>query len=171
MADLTPQDRLQPALLDRLSDDEPQNKLESRDRRVISMRKLRECVLRDLSWLLNTGNLEQVEDLDDFPDVKASVLNFGVRDLSGTTHSSADLGDLERRIRQAILDFEPRILRKTVKVRAVGAADPVHGNAIAFEIEGELWGQPMPVRLYLKSELDLEDGTIQVSDRVEGGPA
>lgn len=171
MADLTTQDRLQPALLDRLSDDEPQNKLESRDRRVISMRKLRECVLRDLSWLLNTGNLAQTENLDDFPNVPATVLNYGVRDLAGTTLSSADPRDLERRIRQAIHDFEPRILRKTLKVRMVNPEDPVHHNSIAFEIEGELWGQPMPTRLYLKSEIDLEDGTIQVIDRTEAGPA
>jgi type VI secretion system protein ImpF len=171
MADLTTQDRLQPALLDRLSDDEPQNKLESRDRRVISMRKLRECVLRDLSWLLNTGNLAQSENLDDFPNVLPTVLNYGVRDLAGTTLSSADPRDLERRIRQAINDFEPRILRKTLKVRMVNPEDPVHHNSIAFEIEGELWGQPMPTRLYLKSEVDLEDGTIQVIDRTEAGPA
>jgi type VI secretion system protein ImpF len=171
MADLTSQDRLQPALLDRLMDDEPQSRVESRDRRVISMRKLRECVLRDLSWLLNTGNLAQVEELDDFPHAVNSVLNYGVRDLAGLTVSSADPRDLEKRIRQAILDFEPRILRRTLKVRAVTPEDALHHNAIAFEIEGELWGQPMPVRLYLKSEVDLEDGTIQVIDRTEAGPA
>jgi type VI secretion system protein ImpF len=171
MADLTPTDRLQPALLDRLTDDEPQQKVESREKRVISMRRLRECVLRDLAWLLNTGNLAQTEDLAGFDEAAKSVLNYGVRDLSGTLASSTDLADLERAIKQAILDFEPRILRKTVRVRAVGAVDSATHNAIAFEIEGELWGQPMPTRLYLRSELDLEDGTIRVSDRVEGGSA
>ena len=50
MAELTTQDKLQPALLDRLTDDEPDAKVEARDKRVISMRRLRECVLRDLSW-------------------------------------------------------------------------------------------------------------------------
>ncbi len=171
MADLTPADRLQPALLDRLTDDEPSQRVESREKRVISMRRLRECVLRDLSWLLNTGNLAQTEDLKDFDQVRASVLNYGVRDLSGTLASSTDLPEVERAIRQAIQDFEPRVLRKTVKVRAIGAVDSLTHNAIAFEIEGELWGQPMPTRLYLRSELDLEDGTIRVTDRVEGGPA
>ena len=79
--------------------------------------------------------------------------------------------EVERAIRQAIQDFEPRILRRSVKVRTIGAVDTVTHNAIAFEIEGELWGQPMPTRLYLRSELDLEDGSLRVTDRVEGGPA
>ena len=58
MADLTPQERLQPSLLDRLTDSAPDTKRESRDRRVLSMRRLRSAVLRDLAWLLNTGHLE-----------------------------------------------------------------------------------------------------------------
>lgn len=171
MADLTSQDRLQPALLDRLTDEEPGQKLESRDRRVVSLRRLREGVLRDLAWLLNTGSLSQTEDLSAYPFVPASVLNFGIRDLAGTSLSGVDPTELERRLRQAILDFEPRILRRTLKVRAVTTSDPEHRNSIAFEIEGELWAQPVPLRLYLKSELDLEDGSITVTDRSEGGSA
>ncbi len=171
MAEIVPTDRLQPALLDRLTDDEPQSRVEGREKRVISTRRLRECVLRDLAWLLNTGNLAQVEELGDFEEAAKSVINYGVRDLTGTLASSTDLADLERAIKLATLQFEPRILAKGVKVRAVGAVDTATHNAIAFEIEGELWGQPMPTRLYLRSELDLEDGTIRVSDRVEGGSA
>ncbi|MHC4750853.1 MAG: type VI secretion system baseplate subunit TssE, partial [Planctomycetota bacterium] len=36
MAELTPMDRLQPCLLDRLTDDEPDVQKESRDQRVVS---------------------------------------------------------------------------------------------------------------------------------------
>ena len=54
MAELAPRERLQPSLLDRLSDDEPDNAVEPRERRVLSLRTLREGVLRDLAWLLNT---------------------------------------------------------------------------------------------------------------------
>ncbi len=171
MAELTTQDKLQPALLDRLTDDESDQKVEARDKRVISMRRLRECVLRDLSWLLNTSPLSQTEDLTDYPFAKQSVLDYGIADLAGITLSGLDPGELERRIKQCILDFEPRILRRTVKVRAVLTSDSEHRNAIAFEIEGELWGQPVPTRLYLKTEVDLEDGRMSVQDRTEAGPA
>ena len=55
MAELTTQERLQPSLLDRLTDDEPGSRSEGRDKRVMSMRQLRAAVLRDLEWLLNCG--------------------------------------------------------------------------------------------------------------------
>lgn len=165
-----PQDRLQPALLDRLTDLQPESKVESRDQRVVSMRRLRECVLRDLGWLLNTTPLGQSEDLSEFPEIETSVLNYGIHDLAGVMLSSVDPGELERRIREAIGRYEPRILRRSVKVHAVMPDDPQHRNALAFEIEGDLWGQPLPTRLYLKSEVDLEDGSMTVAERTEPGP-
>jgi type VI secretion system protein ImpF len=49
--------------------------------------------------------------------------------------------------------------------------DPQHRNALAFEIEGDLWGQPLPTRLYLKSEIDLEDGRMTVAENTDTGRA
>jgi type VI secretion system protein ImpF len=83
MAELTPKERLQPSLLDRLTDNEPDKQQEAREKRVLSMRKLRESVQRDLAWLLNSGNLETVQDLDDYPLVSHSVINYGLPDLAG----------------------------------------------------------------------------------------
>jgi type VI secretion system protein ImpF len=171
MAELTPQDRLQPALLDRLTDEEPETRVESREKRVISVRRLRECVLRDLRWLLNTTPLSQIEDLEDLPRVRDSVLDYGLTDLAGHTLSGVDPTDLERMILDAIRRFEPRVLPRTLRVRAVVPEDPQHRNALAFEIEGELWGQPMPTSLYLKSEIDLEDGRLTVVEGPGTGPA
>lgn len=170
MAERTTQDKLQPALLDRLTDEEPDSRVEARDKRVVSVRKLRESVLRDLVWLLNTTPLSQIEDLSDFPAAKGSVLDYGIRDLAGRTLSGLVPADFERAIRDVIVAFEPRILKKTLRVHAVVPDDPEHRNALSFEIEGELWGQPMPTRLYLKSEIDLESGSISVTDRTEAGP-
>ena len=50
---------------------------------MISMRRLRECVQRDLSWLLNTGNLAVVQDLSRYPLVARSVPRDGLA-YSGT---------------------------------------------------------------------------------------
>jgi type VI secretion system protein ImpF len=164
VAELTPQELLQPSLLDRLTDDEPEKGQESRDQRVLSLRRLRESVRRDLAWLLNTGNLSSVEDLSDFPLAEHSVLNYGIRDLAGTTLVGADPGTLERMIRQAIWDFEPRILRHTVQVRTLAAEEFAGHNALTFLIEGELWAQPMPLHLYLKTEIDLESAAVRVTE-------
>jgi type VI secretion system protein ImpF len=33
---------------------------------------------------------------------------------------------------------------------------------MAFDIEGELWAQPMPLQMYLRTEVDLELGDVRV---------
>jgi type VI secretion system protein ImpF len=163
MAELTPSERLQPSLLDRLTDDEPSQTQEARSRRVLSLARLREGVLRDVSWLLNSSNLPE-EDLEArYPHVARSVVNFGLPDLAGLTASGIDVAELEQIVRQALWDFEPRIMRHTLKVRARADGDMGH-NALVFEIEGELWAQPIPMELLLKTEIDLETGDIAVTE-------
>lgn len=171
MAELTQQERLQPALLDRLTDDAPEKRQESRDQRVLSMRKLRESVLRDLAWLLNAGRLGDLQDLSDYPLAARSVLNYGIPDMTGLTASGVDIAVIERAVRQAIWDFEPRILRRTVRVRARVDPERMSHNALTFDIEGELWAQPVPLRIFLKTELDLELGEVVVAEQSGYGVA
>ncbi|MBP1202782.1 type VI secretion system protein ImpF [Duganella sp. 1411] len=163
MAELAPRERLQPSLLDRLSDDEPGSAVESRERRVLSLRTLREGVLRDLAWLLNSTNLLSVLDAAKLPHVANSVVNYGVPDISGIPVAGLNLGQLERGIRQAIWDFEPRLIRSSVSVRALAAAH-VGYNKMIFEIEADLWAQPYPERLYLKTELDLDRASVVLTE-------
>ena len=47
MAELIPKERLQPALLDRLIDTEPDKKQEPRESRLITKKRLHEAVMRD----------------------------------------------------------------------------------------------------------------------------
>jgi type VI secretion system protein ImpF len=162
---LLPQDRLQPALLDRLTDEEPDKTQEPLEARVVSKSRLRQSVLRDLAWLFNATRLEAVADLTTMPAVRRSVVNFGLPALSGRTASSLDVTDLARAVREAILTFEPRILPATLQVRTLldaGALD--HHNVIGVEIRGELWAQPVPLEFLVRTEFDLETGNVQVSD-------
>ena len=161
MAELAPRERLQPSLLDRLTDHEPELNVEARERRVLSVRTLREGVLRDLAWLLNTTNLLSVSDTVRLPHLANSVINYGMPDMSGVSLAGMNTGDLERAIRQAIWDFEPRLIRSSVSVRAVPAESI---TKIMFEIEADMWAQPYPERLYLKTELDLDIAHISVTD-------
>jgi len=158
------QDQLQPALLDRLTDDEPGKKLEPRLERVISKRRLREAVLRDLAWLFNTTRLDPNMDAVALPHARRSVINSGLPALSGQTASSIEVPDLERAIRQAILDFEPRILPGSLRVRALETAGLDHHNVIGVEISGQLWAQPLPLELLVRTEIDLETGQVEVAD-------
>jgi len=164
MAELTNQDRLQPSLLDRLIDNEPDQSQESRTQQVLSVRQLRTSVIRDLVWLLNTGNLEEIISLDDLKQVKSSVLNYGMRGLTGYTASTLNTHEIERQLRQAILAFEPRILRNSLKVSIAINEEDMNQNTVQFEIEGDLWAQPLPLRLFMKTEIDLETGGVNISE-------
>ncbi len=54
MAEPLPTERLQPALLDRLTDNEPESRVEAREARVLTKSQLRAAVLRDLASLMNS---------------------------------------------------------------------------------------------------------------------
>ena len=169
MAELTQKERLQPSLLDRLTDEDREHNQESRDKRVLSPARLRECVRRDLSWLLNTTHLAALENLEAHPDVQRSVLNYGMPDLAGRTASSVDARALERLLVKVIADFEPRLLKSSVKVKIIADPDKMNHNAMCFSIEAELWAQPLPLRLFLRTDIDLETGTVNVTDQGQGG--
>ena len=165
MAELTPKERLQPSLLDRLTDDEPDRATESRELRVLSPARLRECVRRDLTWLFNTTHMQSLQDLSEMPLVARSVMNYGIPELAGRTASSLDTVELEQMIRQAILNFEPRLDRNSVRVRPVVDQRQMNHNALSFDVEAELWAQPLPLRLFLRTAVDLETGSVEVADQ------
>ena len=157
-------DRLQPALLDRLTDDAPGASEEPLERRVMSKSQLRNAVLRDLAWLFNAT--QPLAASPDMPQLVAeSVLNYGLPPLSGQLVSRVDVSLLERTIRQSILRFEPRLLPDSLKVVALEASNVLDThNMIEFEIRGHLWAQPIPLEVLLRTKLDLEAGQVEVRD-------
>ena len=163
MAGLTPKEKLQPSLLDRLTDLRPDVRTNTAGVRVLSVDELREGVRRDLGALFNATALETVVDLSDYPNVQRSTLNFGMPDLSGKTASGVDLEELERSLGRAIHDFEPRLLEDTVKVE-IDASDGRSHNLMIATIEAELWSQPLPQKLLLRTELDLENGEVKLEE-------
>jgi type VI secretion system protein ImpF len=166
MAELTPQERLQPALLDRLTDDDVMNRQpEPRESRVISKSRLRQAVLRDLAWLFNATRYSGADDLQGLPHVESSVINFGLPALSGETASSLDITQLEDHIRQAILSYEPRILPPTLEVQAIVSENQMdQHNVVSIEIRGNLWAHPVPIEFLLRTDVDLETGEVHIRD-------
>jgi type VI secretion system protein ImpF len=168
MADLNPRDRLQPFLLDRLTDDTPGALKESREKGVMSPAQLRTALLRDMAWLLNTPAPTAEDGLGDFPNVLASVVNYGVPDLTGLTASGIGATALERDILKAIQTFEPRLDKKSISVRMLTEDDGAAPNTLALEIRGQVIANPLPEGLYLKTSVDLETGQFDVKDRPNG---
>jgi type VI secretion system protein ImpF len=166
---IEPRDRLQPALLDRLTDNAPTATTEADERRVMSKAALRQAVIRDLGWLFNATQPLRAREAAAHPHAATSVLNFGLPALAGELASKVDVAQLERTIRKAIVDFEPRIVGDTVTVRAIEADDVLAThNVIEFEIRGLLWAQPVPLELLLRTQLDLEGGKVEVRDLTPG---
>jgi type VI secretion system protein ImpF len=131
---------------------------------VGSLREIRACVKRDLDWLLNASQYVPQEELNDYPQVAASVLNYGMPDFAGKTVSGLDPQQIEHLLKRVILDFEPRIISRTLSVRVMPDRTLFDHNALVFEIEGELWAEPQPLHLHLRTEFELEDGNVAVYD-------
>ncbi len=164
MAELTPSEKLQPCLLDRLTDDEPAKKQESRNQRVMSIQRYRQAVMRDLSWLLNTQTNAEKSGLDDFDQFASSVLNFGIRNVAGMMASSLNAEDMRYQLIEALRRFEPRIMPGTISVVMMVEPDEMsHRRSLCFEIRGDLWTQPIPESLFIKTELDLETGKCRLN--------
>jgi len=167
---MNPRDRLQPALLDRLTDSAPQSRVESDEHRVMNKARIREAVLRDLSWLLNAVQPLSAQ-AERYPQAADSVLNFGLPPMSGLLASRIDIGVLERALKQAIVRFEPRIMAETLQVKALDAASVLDThNVIEFEISGFVWAQPVPLELLLRTQLDLEAGQVELRDATGQAP-
>lgn len=174
MAGLTAQERLQPSLLDRLTDNDPVNGRESLDARVLSKQQLRAAVLRDLSWLFNTTCQEPPHRSRDAagrqmwqaaPEARKSVLNYGLPPLSGETMIVMDFPWLEQQIREAIMRFEPRIDPDTLNVKVTDERmTGKQPSMLKLVIRGLMWNQPVPLELLLSAEVDVDTGQAAVRD-------
>ena len=166
MAELIPFERLQPCLLDRLTDDEPSRPEESRSQRVISHQRYRRGVLRDLEWLLNSNAYLRVAGLEpfqlqDYPCACRSVINYGARQLCGLT--APDLDRFQEELAEVLKVFEPRITPRSLQIHS-----SQDRHLVMFEIKGEMWANPLPEHLHVKTSVDLETGQCLLGDAPYG---
>jgi type VI secretion system protein ImpF len=163
---LTPLDKLQPCLLDRLTDDEPGKREESRHQRIISLQRYKAGVLRDLEWLFNAIGHFPDEPAGDvtfayYEEAYRSVINFGIRQLYGRL--APDIEEIEKQLSDALVVFEPRINRRSLRVKVT-----IERNVLSIELTGELWVNPLPEKLFIKTELDLESSQCSVREAGNG---
>lgn len=162
MPELSLQERLQPSLLDRLADDNPEEKTEPPSNRFLSVQQLRRFVQRDIGWLFNAADLQSI--VEGYTEVERSVLNFGIPDLAGFTVSSLDVGALENAIRTALERYEPRLIRQSIRLRAEVDQDSMSHNTLILHIACELWATPAPIEMVLRTALDFESGKVSVTE-------
>lgn len=123
---------------------------------------LRATIRRDLAWLLNTTNLESLIDLEAYPQVQSSVLNYGLSDLAGKTLHRRAILARAREIRKAIRLYEPRIAATSLAVNPV--EDETQPHALTFLIEGDITAaaQAMPVKF--RTEVEAETTAVNVRE-------
>ena len=165
-------DRLRPSLLDLLRDDRPDVQRIEEGGFALRESELRERVREHLRQILSATGLYGREDLDEVVDgreeILTSVLNYGIRDFTG--HSGSSLAhnnefDVEQMLTDAIKRFEPRLLPQTVEVR-VKEPEPGVERGLTVEVSADLWSDPIPQHVFLRTTIDLETGDVSMP--VEG---
>jgi type VI secretion system protein ImpF len=167
MAEPASKKRIRPSLLDRLTDLHPERRRETTDDVSVNEAQLREQVRRELSWLFNTTQLAAGMDLEPYPQVQRSILNYGIMDLTGQTLSSIEPEQLEKSVRAALLSYEPRLLSDSLEISAKLGKNPFGAAALVVEIHADLHSEPLPLALHVRTEIDVETGRVTVGDAKE----
>lgn len=128
-------------------------------RAAISETSLRREVSRDLEVLMNTIALGSSLNLEAYPDVARSVLNFGLPDV---THRSIDehrTGEITQEIAHALAVYEPRLSAATLRVRRDESLDAM-GLKVRFVVQADLICDPVDVPVEFVADVEIDTGKI-----------
>ncbi|HEX4771852.1 MAG TPA: type VI secretion system baseplate subunit TssE [Bryobacteraceae bacterium] len=152
---------VQPGLLDRLIDENPDIRAEAPITRAESLRRFRASIKRDLEWLLNT-----IQSGDSYPaayrEIRKSILTYGLPDVSGfSLQNKADEFRLLRTIEEVIENFEPRL--KRIRVTNPSEVSSTQ-QAIVFHVDALLMMDPAPERIAFDTVLEVGKGAYTVKE-------
>ncbi len=159
MTRLQPDQLLVPSVLDRLLDDQPDQKHETPSTPNQVLRLLKKSIRRDLENLLNTRWRcttwpENLKELD------RSLVNYGVPDVTG-----ANLGSDERcqelldSLKETIERSDPRL--KGVRITKLDNAEPLD-RVLCFRTEATLQVEPVPEQVVFDSVVQPITGNVEV---------
>ncbi len=122
---------------------------------------LRASVRLELSCLLNTVRLGATQDLSGSPEVKTSVLNYGLPDLTGKVMTPQAVQDRAREMEEAIRIFEPRLDPDKLCIEALSGVGM--DNAISFVIRGDITAavKALPVKFFATVEVETGEAVVQ----------
>lgn len=124
--------------------------------------ELRNCVIRDIAWIFNDVNFAAAIPLDDYPEVRTSVLNQGVPDLASMTVNKETFDQRTRELTDAVRAYEPRLIGQSIAVAfAQSTADDE--NKLRFVIQGELKGAVDDRFIEFKTSVALDSGDVEVA--------
>lgn len=170
-------ERLSPTLFDQLvADHRPNDTVSAADRddairspfarydipklTSFTVNDLRASIRRDLDSLLNTIAFDATTSLEPYPDVRTSVLNYGLPDIAGQTYSRRSAFQRERDIEAVIEAFEPRL--KDVKVTCELHSD--NPEELSYVIKGSIADAAEEMPVNYKTKLNVGLAKFKVED-------
>ena len=129
--------------------------------RPISETLLRREVSHDLETLLNTIALESTLDMSGRDCVRTSILNYGFPDIANRSIDEVTDDELSDSLRATLLNYEPRLDRKTIRVRRDGSVGPEQLK-LRFIVQADLKAEPLNVPVEFIADVDLDSGDIQI---------
>jgi type VI secretion system protein ImpF len=123
-----------------------------------STRFFRDGLKRDLEWLLNTRQ-PPIPELASMPAAKASVINYGLPDISSLGLANAsDHRALRVAIEVCLRNYEPRLMDIRVTLQGSDTTD----RRLRFHIEGNMKLDPAPEEISFDTVLELTSGEYKV---------
>ena len=116
-------------------------------------------LLRDLEWLLNTGETGDPA-VAPYTELERSIYNYGLPDYASMSAEAASTpARLRSRIEREIELFEPRL--KDIRVSLANEGTSAF-RGMRFVIEATLRLDPDPERVEFDMELEMADGRFNV---------
>lgn len=153
---------LLPSLLDRLTDLEPKRKFDYHvSYKAMNEKVYRQSVFRDILFLLNTIAFDQGFDSVLPPLISQSTLNYGIPSFSGINLSDINWYEMEKKILNCLVTFEPRLEAESLEVKMLVNENNLK-NVLMLEIKGNLKMNPYPQEFLLKTDVDVESGEFKL---------
>ena len=141
------------SLIDRLTDRE-----QWPETRAASISMYRDSLKRDVEWLLNTRQ-PVMPELESYPEVAASVFNFGLPDLHSFDGSAGkEENALTVALEKCIRTFEPRINQPRVYL----SRTDLLSRSLRFHVEGQILYENMEEEIKFDTVLELISGEYEV---------
>lgn len=161
MARVDKKKKLRPSILDRLFDDEPDNKHDTDHGQHQQLKQLRSSVRRDLENLMN-ARFRVMEPGEEYQELENSLLNYGLPDLA-----TINITDLDKRkeftskMQKILKEFEPRF--KEVNISYLDNKDDAD-RTLRFRIDATLYADPSPEIVIFDSILEPVTRSISIEE-------
>jgi type VI secretion system protein ImpF len=127
-------------------------------RTPIDERELKAEVERDVDALMNHVAIDSTIDLEAFPHVRRSILNFGFPDIAHRSLDELESRDLDGEIVAVLRQYEPRLIPGTIHVTR--DRSPEANSELRYIVDGHLLCQPLNVPIEFLAKFEATTGKL-----------